>query len=326
MSKSYKSYTQEDCDRIFTSVNFPITPRLHQYQSLIHASNKNHVALFHGVGSGKTITALYISRLWRAKKTLVVTPISGFSAFVRDIKQATNRTYIIVEGTAKQRAKCLKKDVDIYIINYEGLRTLYMRDGQVVPELMTHDFDVIIYDEIHRCGNYSTQQTQICAALSILADKTIGLSGTPIKNSRMELFSIFNVLDSGDTFGDNFFKFRDAFFYKYDKFNWELKTGAKEKINQLIAPNTTSYSLKECVDIPKQIKVPIILKQSKEQIKAIDLAYDDIYQRIVAGELQGDNVLVLAQKLRQISGGFLKTSDDLIHIKNNPKLRAVALC
>lgn len=340
---NYKKLSSEELDYILRNVSFKIKPRLHQAISVVFAvDNDDHRVVFqHGVGSGKTLCGLFTTQLWKCKKILVITPSSAFCAWNKGIPQGTDYSYSFLTGTKKERISALKKKCDIYVINYEGLKYIYgilkpsyiNKKGKVVKEWsinyssLVDKFDCIIFDEVHRCSNYTSLQTKICLLLSKRAKYCIGMTGTSIDKSMLELFNLQKVVDLGKSFGLNFFMYRRIYFYE-SFYDWKLKDGAKEKILKRIAHNTISFETDECTDLPELQEMEIVVKPTKEFL--------DIEKAIIDGHcidtgdvvINNENIKTKAQRLRQLSGGFLycKGEDNIQEVfclKKNPKLEAL---
>lgn len=123
----YKQLTDDELHDIFRDIDFKLEPMRHQYITMAHALGNDitRAALFHDIGTGKTLTAIWLSMLWKTKKTLVVCPISAFRGWNRDLGKHTNLSYKILEGEKAKRIEHLEQDYDFYVINYEGLKSIY---------------------------------------------------------------------------------------------------------------------------------------------------------------------------------------------------------
>jgi len=339
---NHKLLSLKELDYIFRDVSFKIPPRLHQLISVAFAvdNDDRRVVFQHGVGTGKTLCALFTTQLWKGKKILVITPSSAFCAWNKGIPQGTDYSYSFLTGTKKERISALKKERDIYVINYEGLKYIYgilkpvkVENGKIVKEWsinyssLVDKFDCIVFDEVHRCSNYTSLQTRICLLLSKRAKCCIGMTGTAIDKSMLELFNIQKVVDLGKSFGLNFLTYRWMYFY-LSFYDWKLKDGAKEKILKRISHNTISFETDECTDLPEKQEMEIVVKPTKEFL--------DLEKAIVDGHsidvgdivINNENTKTKAQRLRQLSGGFLyyKGEDNeqkVFCLKKNPKLEAL---
>ena len=368
----YKSLTDADLKEIFSSASFKLTPRWHQYVSLAHASNRRHEAFFHDVATGKTPLALMTAEMWGCKKILVVCPTSALGAWERDVPKASNYSiqFLCDSDTRKRRKDLDRWKADVYVIHYEGLKTLFgglfnstvamcsfchrmntfIHEGKLGtgtcsychksfkltnskqehrkwfldPQRFKYKFDCLILDEVHRCAEYKSLQSQICARISQQVQYTIGLSGTPVDRSLLELFNIMLVIDLGRSLGTNFFTYRNAYFKKYG-FDWILKPGAQEQILARIHDSSISFGIDECLDLP-----PVV--EEIQTLPAFD-EYKKLHEQIVAGEVNYKEHLVKfvtdqgrLEALRQLCNGFIYTKDEereTIVLDHQPKVDAI---
>jgi hypothetical protein len=68
--------------------------------------------------------------------------------------------------------------------------TLWQPKGKtwnISSDLFTQDFPCVIWDEMHRCSDGDALQSKICLQLSNRAEYAIGLSGTPVDKSLLDL-------------------------------------------------------------------------------------------------------------------------------------------
>jgi len=331
----WKSLTKEELQHIFSGVNFNLAPMWHQLVSLAFASERSRTAFFHDVGTGKTLTSLYTAKLWNCKKILVVAPLSAFGAWKRDIKNYTDFSYVILSGSGRERKSKLKNEKNIYIISYEGLKTifckLYKNKGwQIIPNSFTYDFDCIVLDEVHKCKNYASLQSRICLELSKRCGHLIGLTGTPIDQSYLELFNIFRVIDLGKSLGTNFFNYRYRFFDRHNKgrwVDWIIKPNCEEKILNLISDITLRFDREECFELP-EIQEIVKYVYPTEQFTSFEKAIIHDESLKVSGKVisASENISVKAHRLKQIPNGFIYYKEDgqrvVLRLKKNPKVEA----
>jgi SWI/SNF-related matrix-associated actin-dependent regulator 1 of chromatin subfamily A len=334
----YKKLKKEELEEIFKDVRFKIPPMQHQLISLAFAAEKNRVAFFHGVGTRKTLTSLWSAQLWDCRKMLVVAPSSAFSAWERDINQYTDYNFEFLLGSGRERQAKLKKKKDIFVVNYEGLKTIYAnlmkgRGWKINYTSFIHNFDCLILDEIHKCKNYSSLQSNICLELSKKAKHVIGLTGTAIDNSLLEAFNIYKVIDLGKTLGTNFVMYRNRFF-KPSFFNWELKKGAEEEILKMMSKTTLSFDRTECFDLPEIQEIVRTVEPSDEftslQLKIVNGETINLNGTII--KLRTDNeehdLIVRSNFLRELPCGFLYYKDEsgvkqTYRLKKNAKLESL---
>jgi SNF2 family DNA or RNA helicase len=162
----------------------------------------------------------------------------------------------------------------------------------------------------------------------------IGLTGTPLDKSMLDLFNVYKVIDLGASLGPNFFAYRNKYF-REAWHNWVPKDGCKDKILERLAPVTIAFDRKECFDLP----------DLQEDVKVITPTQEflDIQDSIIGGKpikingkeyvsekidpLDGSCKWDLSSKLRELPGGFLyfkeKDSNVAERLKSNPKLDAL---
>jgi SNF2 family DNA or RNA helicase len=125
----------------------------------------------------------------------------------------------VIKGSAGQRRKQLASDADVYVINWESLRS----HSRLAPygsvalarckdcgghderisenrcevhrrELNEIDFKSVIADEIHRSKEPKSKQTRALWAATADAPFRFALTGTPIANDVLDLWSILHWL------------------------------------------------------------------------------------------------------------------------------------
>jgi len=341
----YKNLKPSKLRKMFADVDFITEPRHHQLVSFAFGldKNRNRVAFVHDVGTGKTLTALYMAMLWRAKRILVVAPSSIVrKTWAPQIEQHTTWTYKILDGKIKDRIKKLGQKARIYVINYEGLQWIYGKkesliDPDTEEELdknrivvnrrsFVDDFDCIIFDEVHKLKGRKGIRRRIAKQLTKRSTFVIGLTGTPF-NKLEDLWAEYEVLDQGQTFGRSFWAFRELYFRPYGPFKWVPKDGAKEKLLKKISWCTLRYEKRECLDLPPQVYEVRTARPTKEQQDAMmELqGYAEEAREEQNFFLAGQ----LAQKEQQICSGFILSRDDagkqvttrLLSLKKNPKIQ-----
>jgi len=156
-------------------------------------------------GIGKSIEAILSAMILRkhrgVNRVLVFCPSSLKRSWQTEIQKFTYESFCIVEGDAAQRKSKYSKDVFFTIVNYD----LSYRDVEVMKSL---PWDLIILDEASRIKNWETRTSQ--AVKQIPSRFLLALTGTPIENSVMELFSIVEAINPR-IFGQNKKAFMDRY-------------------------------------------------------------------------------------------------------------------
>jgi SNF2 family DNA or RNA helicase len=125
----------------------------------------------------------------------------------------------VIKGSATQRRKIFENEADVYVINWESLRSHSRlasygsialarcqecggHDERVTinrcevhkRELNEIDFKAVIADEIHRSKEPKSKQSRALWAATGNADIRFALTGTPIANNVLDLWSILHWL------------------------------------------------------------------------------------------------------------------------------------
>jgi SNF2 family DNA or RNA helicase len=157
------------------------------------------------MGLGKTITSLAAaSKLMKdkkVKKPLIICPSTLKFNWAIEIAKFSNYSYNVIGGIAKDRKKQYKNDSDFTIMNYDLLR-------YDIKEVKKVKWDLIIADEIQRAKNYTTATSKNIRTLH--PEYVFGLTGTPIENSIMDLFTIMRFINP-DMFGGNGMYFKQRY-------------------------------------------------------------------------------------------------------------------
>jgi SNF2 family DNA or RNA helicase len=143
------------------------------------------------MGLGKTIqaivTAVFKKQVFGFSKTLVVCPATLKSQWKKEIEKFTDEKVLILTGMPEERAKLYLSDsYYFFIVNYETV----LRDSQ---EINSADFDFLILDEAQKIKNYETKTSS--AIKKIKARHSLVITGTPIENKLIDIYSIINTID-----------------------------------------------------------------------------------------------------------------------------------
>lgn len=143
------------------------------------------------MGLGKTLqaisTAVLKKDIFDLKRTLVICPASLKYQWKKEIERFCDEKAMIVEGPREVRHSIYRKSTDFFIItNYEAV----LRD---VTVLRKYPPDMIILDEAQRIKNYDTKTSH--AVKSIPKKHALVITGTPLENRLLDLYSIMNFID-----------------------------------------------------------------------------------------------------------------------------------
>ena len=143
------------------------------------------------MGLGKTLqaaaAAVLKKQVFDFHKTLVVCPATLKSQWKKEIEGFTNEKALIVNGKPEERAaQYLKDNYFFFIVNYETV----LRDSLAINKA---GIDFLILDEAQRIKNYETKTSSSIKRLQ--PKHTLVITGTPIENRLIDIFSVMSVLD-----------------------------------------------------------------------------------------------------------------------------------
>lgn len=338
----YKKLTKEELQYLFSDIDFLLEPLRHQSISLAFGVKRDRVAFLHDVGTGKTLCALYLDILWGCKKILVIAPSSAFGSWRRDLRHNTDFSYQFIVGSGRSRKRILKKEKDVNVITYAGLKTVYAKlqkknskrkRWEIQHDSFIHDFDCIILDEVHKVKNHESLQSRICYELSKRAKYVIGMTGTLLDDSYLELFNIYRVIDLGASLGTNFFAYRYRYFDKkicgsrYGRkwVEWELKPGCEQEILDRISGASISFSREECFDLPPLQKIFRFITPSQQFLDVQETIINNNRLNLPGMANVDNKIKAKAHVLRELPSGFFYYGKDksVYRLKKNPKVEAL---
>lgn len=284
--------------------------------------------------SGKTMTAINITRGWYEKhsdvlRTLILSPPITLSNWKDEWlmnSEITKDLIIILYGSEKERVATFEAHKDkkvIFITNYEALlmRSLY-------EKLLAWQPQVIIADEGHKIKDHTSRRAKLIFPLADNAYYRLLLTGTPILNSYMDLFSQFRFLDRGESLGKNFFAFRGKYFYDKNAGmargsyfpNWQPRPKIAKELEEIISKKSKTVKKENCLTLPPLVRPALKAELSKEQRRVYDQMKKDFIAYVNDKAAVATIAIVKALRLQQVVSGFVKLDDGNIHrFKDNPR-------
>lgn len=140
------------------------------------------------MGCGKTIQALaWISRIPNRRPVLVICPAALKYMWQHEAWTKFRLRARVLEGQGPKRNQDLVLQDDFLIINYDILH-----HWQKI--ILRNPPSVVILDEVHYAKNKAARRTKAARLVSHKATSVVGLSGTPMTNKPVDLWSILNII------------------------------------------------------------------------------------------------------------------------------------
>lgn len=270
---------------------------------------------------GKTLTAIAtMGALFQQgliKKVLVVAPTSVCSVWPSDIEKYAAFKYRVnvLLGTKQKRIALLDElerfpfhDVLLVaVINYEST----WRDG-IKEKIQDWHPDLIIADESQRIKTHDATQSKAMHEFGDLAKYKLILSGTPVQNNCLDLYSQYRFLDKR-VFGTNFYAFRNKYCIM-GGFNKYQVVGFKHKDDLIRKEHSIAYRVTkdECLDLPEQTFENRMLEFTDKEKKLYEqLKKNSIAELESGGQVTATTVLTKMLRLQQLTGGFLIKDENI---------------
>jgi SNF2 family DNA or RNA helicase len=193
---------------------------------------------------------------------------------------------------------------------------------QVQKIVQDNNIKAVFYDEIHTFKNIQGVWFEVAKTFSDLIEYRYGLSGTPTSEKITEVWPIARLVDRGETFGDNEWRFKNKYFRKEKEGFWGStfvpRDGSLSAIRDKLATFSISFTKQEVGLYVPPIK---ILRQdfelgagAKNMYKSIEAGNRKlIAASTLSGQAIGGNLELKTNytKLRQICSGTLIVHSDV---------------
>ena len=266
--------------------------QLRNYQKLgvkwLYILYKTHLGgiLADEMGLGKTYEAIcFIKEVLKDNKNskiLIITPTSLIYNWEKElVKFSSNIKYLIIYDNKIKRKKLYDfyNDYNIFITSYGLIRN----DNDYY---LNKKFDICLIDEAQNIKNYYTLLSN--KIKNIKAHTKIALTGTPIENSILDLWNIFDFILPG------YLGNLDDFMMKYHNFK------NLEELKVLIGPFILRRTKKDVIkDLPSKIEKNIYLELT-DTAKALYLKNLSLTKKELNNSSSKIKILALLMKLRQI--------------------------
>jgi SNF2 family DNA or RNA helicase len=210
-------------------------------------------------------------------------------------------------GTRDQRNRALLRDANIYLINYENLgwlaealQTYFINRDKLIP------FDGIVFDEISKCKNSTTQRVKVLRKVLPHFKWRTGLTGTPASNGYKDLHGQFLVLDDGHRLGSSKTQFKQRFYRKVGQYKEVPFDDTEEQIKHLIGDITLEMSAEDYNPLPNMIVNDVEVELSDDLRALYDQMEREFFLSLDNGtEVEMFNQASLTNKCLQFANGAI---------------------
>jgi SNF2 family DNA or RNA helicase len=311
--------------------DFKTKPFKHQQEGFEYGIQNDRFILGDEQGLGKTKQGIDIAEYKRINEKyehcLIICGVNGLKwNWYDEIKTHSNQTgYIlgqrikknghekVVIGGNKEKLEDLSNLPKNYflITNIESLRNDDIAN-KIKTLCKSGKINMIIFDEIHKAKNPSSQQGK--GLLKLEAKTMIGMSGTPLMNNPLDLFIVLKWLGFEK---HNFHQFKNHY-CQYGGFGGYEVVGYKNmgELREAMEDVMIRRLKKEVLDLPAKTYITEYVELGKAQQKIYDEVLEAVKENIDKIKLS-PNPLAQLIRLRQATGytGILSTE-----VKESAKL------
>lgn len=260
---------------------------------------------------------------------LVIAPLKAcyqvWPAELKKWKDFNHLTFTILHGPHK--AERLEEDVDIYIINPEGLEWLIFgykgrtRQSFSARRWSNFAFDTLAVDELTKFKHSRGVRFKALKLVLGYFTRRWGLTGSPAANGLLDLFGQCYVIDLGNALGRFITHYRYKYFYNPDGMGWKWvpQAGAKELIYKQLKPLALRMDADDYLELPAINDVVQYLELPANARKIYDELEDDLVTQIEERIVTAANAATAGGKLWQVCNGGLYVDNDVAAIIGGKK-------
>lgn len=295
--------------------NFNYSPKTkpfpHQVEAIEYITNRVSVPLFDEQGLGKT--KIVIEALCNNMEqgiidgALIICKKHLIENWKDEIETHSHLKYIVLRGNANEKGLRFMGYSHFYIINYES--TI----GEVERLIMFLKIRkmAVVLDESHKIKNPNAKTTKAILALKDLAKKRIIITGTPIANKPLDLWTQFFFLDNGNLLGDNYKEFEKIYSINLKGDNLPEQKDRFNNLREIILSNSIRRLKKDVLELPEKVYIDKYVQIEGQQKKIYAQLKKELYIEIT--NIDGEKIIDESNEL-------LKKLLRLAQIASNPFL------
>ena len=308
---------------------FKTKPYEHQKDALKKCWNKEAFAIFAEMGTGKTKIALdnacILYNRGKIDRLLVVAPKGTYMNWVDQeipihVPDYVEKTVLAWKQSTSVKYQQQLKDIKsledyrlkIMVMNVESFST---KKGLEFARIFLIGRSMRIVDESTTIKNPQAKRTKNILALAKETKYRRIMTGSPVTQSPMDLWSQMDFLDPEILGQQSYYAFRTRYAvvitanaaggtHKYQKI---VKFKNLAQLGQLVSPHSYRILKKECLDLPDKVYTKREVELSDEQKEAYKDMKANAMTILKGQSLTAVNVLTQLIRLHQITCGHMKT-------------------
>jgi SNF2 family DNA or RNA helicase len=298
------------------------TPWRHQREAVafvqqLYRRGKRGAMIAAVMGTGKSAMTVYLCAEEGFQLILILCPLRVVQVWKPQFEMHSGVPFLVVAlddtfSNVKAKRDEAQRKINlakarsvpvVVVINYDSAwRTPFAEWA------LKQKWDLVVADEVHRCKAPGGKASRYLARLGKAARCRLGLSGTPMPHSPLDVYGYFRFIDA-TIFGWSYNRFRQHFAVMGGYQNHQVVD--YDNLDEL---NRKFYSVayscgKDVLDLPPEMHVTLTCQLGAEARRAYRSLKRNLMAELDAGEVTVANALVKLLRLQQITGGYIRTDD-----------------
>jgi SNF2 family DNA or RNA helicase len=282
------------------NIPVPLKTELYNHQKTAFSigNSLDACALFCEVGTGKTLAAIAIAgnRFLQnqVRRLLVIAPVSVLHVWSLEFEKHAEFPYnLSISTISKARNKF--HELNVFCISYESA-------WRYTNEIHKWKPDMVICDESQKIKSIDSNRSKFLHDLGKQIKYKMIMSGTPVTQSTMDVFSQYKFLDTS-IFGDSYTKFK-ANYCVMGGYEGKQVVGYKNLDKLRERAHSIAYRVKksDVLDLP-EFTDQIIYCELTESKEFYEQAVKELKACYAAGNVTRFEALSKLLQLSQITGG-----------------------
>lgn len=303
---------------------FKTPPYEHQHKAFSLAAEKSAFAWFMDMGTGKSKVAIddiayqYVNG--RIMAAVVVCPNSIKSNWLEELAKhmpeyVDYRAAVWDSSPRKAEQQALDALCEpgdflrVLVVNVEAFS--HKRSTEYVAKFVNALPCLIAVDESSRIKKSGATRTRNLTRIGKQAKIKRIMTGTPVTQSPMDVFSQFTFLDEDILGFDSYYSFRNRYAVMG---GWENKEVTGFQNLTELQDNVDAFSFRvtkeECLDLPDKVYERRVVDMTPEQAKAYKQMKEAMIAEVGDGEVSAKIPLTRLLRFQQITGGFVPLDEE----------------
>lgn len=295
--------------------------------------NLRAAALFMDMGTGKSRVIIDLIANKGYQKVLLIAPnrVVKYDQWPNQFNNYFEGQFTFISlddraGSIKDRTETAQSILGMYqgipmifAINYEACWREPFKSWSLAQE-----WDLVVLDESHKIKAAGSKVSLYASQLSYRANQRVILTGTPMRNSPLDVYGQFRFLDK-TIFGTNYEQFKQNYAIWGGFENRQvLKYINEDDMNRRIYSLAFRVESDDVQDLPEEQDFVVEYDLSPKLYKHYQELEAEFYTQIDEEEVTASNILSLMLKLQQVTGGFFRGEDGEWVQTDDSKQKALA--